>query len=282
MESVDVGVLQQFRLDRFLAANPVVNLPVEAIFSAPKEDADLRLFFLAERFILLALGDKAGYFPRIDEGEIRYPRDLPPFFQRYFYDPYLVIIQSRQPFNWSRPFQAALLIAEEFNEANFCYLQRALQEPGNSTILDSREVAIYSEGVWALLHSPLSFTNAMEYEIDNLGRCAVGFMQMVETLSAFERLGSENRSGAEAEFDGEGELVRRLVAGALRWRVDLHDERVVRRLSNLAALFYEMCGREFEGNGQAGLQWSPRRSGELFDDLLGGWKESTAPGRLGG
>jgi hypothetical protein len=102
-----------------------------------------------------------------------------------------------------------------------------------------------------------------------------GLLRLLQLLGAFESLfpatAGDNPAGAETS---PRNALARVTANVLQWRLNLWDERAVRRLSALTAAFFRLCEDEFKNApAEFGISWSQPRSHDLMKEMLARWRD---------
>ncbi len=163
-------------------------------------------------------------------------------------------------------FQAALILAEGFRDPSCISLQKNLQS--SESLLDGFLPSSADDVLEALRVSELASNNTT-------GQCMAGLFRLLQLLSAFESLfpapAGDNPAGGNLS---PRDALARVTANVLQWRLNLRDERVVRRLNTLTAAFFRLCEDEFKNApAEFGISWSEPRSRDLLSEMLNRWRD---------
>ena len=169
-------------------------------------------------------------------------------------------------------FQAALLLAEDFNDPQVYYLQRALQD--DQSCLDEAQ-PVSSKELWDEIRRTKHSLDIFQ-RIDKPARCLAGFMQLVQILEAFECL-FVPRPNLQDDPAEEPRPLERGIFNILKWRLNLDDERTRSRLSVVSREFWNICEAEFRTHSASGIDWSPDDSQARYTQLLDNWASRSDP-----
>lgn len=300
MESVEESVRRAFALERFNSSEEgfyqshlVIVESVEGLIGNARPSIDFLRFAYGlhlERRFLFELGKALGYFEQnagfqtlnLSTDEVAAyssgAGSWPDWFQRMAEK-----LNLPAPFTFDQPlsppetndgslFQAALLLAEDFNGPQVSYLQRALQD--DQSCLDEA-LPLFSKELWDELHTT-KYPLDIFQPIDKPARCLAGFIQLMDILAAFECLflPTPNLPDDPAQ---EPRPLERSLFNILKWRLNLDDHRTRSRLSIVSGQFWNICEAEFRTHPSSGIDWSPEDSQTRYTQLLDNWASRSDP-----
>lgn len=163
-------------------------------------------------------------------------------------------------------FQAALILAEGFRDPSCITLQKNLQF--SESVLDGFLPPSTDDVLEALRVSESAPTSTA-------GQCMAGLFRLLQLLPAFESLfptpAGDSPTGKNLS---PRSALARVIANVLQWRLNLWDERAVRRLGALTAAFFRLCEQEFRNApAEFGISWSEARSRDLLSEMLDRWRD---------
>jgi hypothetical protein len=203
-------------------------------------------------------------------------------------------VEQNLPFNEPSTlgiFQASLILAGDFREPLLVNLQRGLRWPKSQ--LDGKHVDVTAADVFAAIHAspdypPLSQPLVQSETVvvmdptSSMARYIAGFIQLIDLLAAFDHLFPElEKRDSPAVYIQPEDFSRNMLAKAtgniLRWRLNLWDEQVVRRLRVLSEVFWDVCEREFHRYPDLSFQWSAPQSRRELIEMLRRWRDRGEP-----
>jgi len=179
-------------------------------------------------------------------------------------------------------FQAALHLADGFSHHLIVAMQRALQD--EESVLDSGVMSCSGGDLWVALGDAVPSNElSVSYDsepplVTDTAQIMGGFIELIALLGAFDNLfdgiSVEDKEAASTVIDRS--FVVRTIANLLVWRLNLRDERTVKRLNVVIQAFWELCSEEFMEQPH-GFTWNVKESLGLLKSLLENWKNRSDP-----